>query len=1090
MQYVQVTNTDITTDTTPDANDTFPKPKNQKPRIKASTSFLNPEESKEIQNLGWKIPHTSFIPSIIGRYPLTSFLLTFLIAVLPISILVFQFFAGEVYLSLSQDLISYDQNNIQSIRYDSLKQAGIDNNRDQNEQTRRRTLLQTNANVQTNIEPDERAMLWVYDSGIKGNAFSASHIRRIRQFEKDFESLDGFNQYCYDEQCPGFISPTRFFYPSSWDDRLAEEVVYLLQAEGAAQNTNLIVKCRRREPEDIQYCDQRIRDMPSYQYEQATRIVTILDDLIPRWDGKAQQIVKNVQGMADFIAAVRSVNAYRYIIEGYAEKTFNTTNPTSTLTRSTLILEKYARLPASATGDPPPSFTEFLKQPNTRAFIEENINPSDKSKKYYLLEKEVTEKIETLLINDVVMGLVSFAIVFVYIWFSFQSMFLAVTGTLQVVLAVPIAVAIYSTMFGYTYQAPLNSLIVFVAAAVGVDDLFVFVGYWNASLQAGPGVVSKINKRMEWTWRRSILSMGVTSFSTALSFFASCLSPLTSICSFGLISGISILADYFLVNTVFATAILLYAMYWEKQSNTTSSKKTLTQQAMQWYRENHWGAMPGDALRNTFDVFGKIWSVILFTWEKYITSKQARVITILATTLWLILASITVAGLDTASSAMQYLRPQNPLQRAADALVDNFHVSSTTPSATIFFVYGIKNINRKNVNFLKNISYIGTPEFDLEPIPDQSTPRHTNCGNAINNKIKQVSRYVYESQDANITSLFRYEETGDPVILGIYPSSQFSTSPTYEAAKEPMDKVTGYNGTHYTHLVIAIPTPDLLPRVSYPRNTILPKYESYNKIADMIDEDNSIRNACEMRIDSSFHIVASDQHFVFMETQRIFKTTFVQGVAAGFGIALALTLVTTRFNLFVTFCAAVSVAATIISVIAFVGFFGWEIGVIEGALFTALSGFAVDYTIHLSIHVSHTSNQKEEEEDDDDNLTDTEGSNTKRDKVPLLLPTIVKKDKTDENKFIITLPKNPFKQSNTNKHNTLHEHKIKHLVEAFDTIGKSNVNAAVTSILACIPMFMFCYITVFTKFAFFLIMTSTFSIIFSATIFPALYLLV
>ena len=87
-------------------------------------------------------------------------------------------------------------------------------------------------------------------------------------------------------------------------------------------------------------------------------------------------------------------------------------------------------------------------------------------------------------IGDVILGIVTqdallalFSLAFVFFWLRIntRSWFLAYVGLLEIFFSIPIAWFIFTVVFQIEYFATLNSLALFVVAAIGADDIFIFM---------------------------------------------------------------------------------------------------------------------------------------------------------------------------------------------------------------------------------------------------------------------------------------------------------------------------------------------------------------------------------------------------------------------------------------------------------------------------------------------------------------------------------------------------------------------------------------------------------------------------------------
>ena len=101
-----------------------------------------------------------------------------------------------------------------------------------------------------------------------------------------------------------------------------------------------------------------------------------------------------------------------------------------------------------------------------------------------------------------------------------------------------------------------------------------------------------------------------------------------------------------------------------------------------------------------------------------------------------------------------------------------------------------------------------------------------------------------------------------------------------------------------------------------------------------------------------------NQKFIFMNTQKIYRTSAVQGALIGVGIAFVVLFLCTQ-NVLIAGFASLSILFVLISVIGTVTMIGWELNTIVAILITILAGFSVDYVVHLAyaFKTAHGSNE-------------------------------------------------------------------------------------------------------------------------------------
>lgn len=177
---------------------------------------------------------------------------------------------------------------------------------------------------------------------------------------------------------------------------------------------------------------------------------------------------------------------------------------------------------------------------------------------YYFMGTLIFDIIIDILVSDGLKAVLSFVAVFFYLRLMIGSWFLAAVGMLEIFMSLPLAWFFFSYVLGIKYFSTLNSLCIFIVAAIGADDIFVFMDAYRQSSNKGKGVLQSLEHRMSWVYRRSGQAMAITSATTCSAFLCTIISPLAGTRSFGIFAALVIFFDYILVMTLFCTAVIIY----------------------------------------------------------------------------------------------------------------------------------------------------------------------------------------------------------------------------------------------------------------------------------------------------------------------------------------------------------------------------------------------------------------------------------------------------------------------------------------------------------------------------------------------------
>lgn len=184
---------------------------------------------------------------------------------------------------------------------------------------------------------------------------------------------------------------------------------------------------------------------------------------------------------------------------------------------------------------------------------------------YYFMTAIIGDTIISIVTQDALLAIFSFIFVFFWIRVNTQSWFLAFVGLFEIFFSIPVAWFIFTVVFQIKYFATLNSLAIFVVAAIGADDIFIFMDAYKQS-QYHPELLSDLATRMSWVYRRTGVAMAITSATTCAAFLCTLITPLAGVQSFGVFAAVVIFIDYVLVMSLFCTAVIIYHQRFESRS--------------------------------------------------------------------------------------------------------------------------------------------------------------------------------------------------------------------------------------------------------------------------------------------------------------------------------------------------------------------------------------------------------------------------------------------------------------------------------------------------------------------------------------------
>jgi predicted RND superfamily exporter protein len=156
--------------------------------------------------------------------------------------------------------------------------------------------------------------------------------------------------------------------------------------------------------------------------------------------------------------------------------------------------------------------------------------------------------------------------VWLYLSYHLESLFLGTSCIIQILVSIPISLAIYKIIFGISYFCPLHLFVGIIIMGIGADDIFVFHDQWKHTSHIKV-LKKRIALRLAYAFRKASSAMFVTSCTTAVSFLATTFSPVMPICSFGIFSSLVITVNYILIMIALPNIYLFYERYINKRFN-------------------------------------------------------------------------------------------------------------------------------------------------------------------------------------------------------------------------------------------------------------------------------------------------------------------------------------------------------------------------------------------------------------------------------------------------------------------------------------------------------------------------------------------
>mmetsp|Transcript_2400 Transcript_2400/g.4386 ORF Transcript_2400/g.4386 Transcript_2400/m.4386 type:complete len:1251 (-) Transcript_2400:68-3820(-) len=188
--------------------------------------------------------------------------------------------------------------------------------------------------------------------------------------------------------------------------------------------------------------------------------------------------------------------------------------------------------------------------------LEEAIEKESKDKLRILLipGAAIMEEYLGLLGRDALLSIGSLLMVWFYMWFTFESCFLALCGIFEIIFSLPVAWCILIYVFQkqiFWYQV----LCIYMILGIGADDVFILHDAWVQSAYQAKEISKDPTIRFAWAYRKSFHAMAITSATTCGSFLIGALSPLPQVQGFCIFAAIVVFVDWIFCVTFFASAL-------------------------------------------------------------------------------------------------------------------------------------------------------------------------------------------------------------------------------------------------------------------------------------------------------------------------------------------------------------------------------------------------------------------------------------------------------------------------------------------------------------------------------------------------------
>jgi hypothetical protein len=533
------------------------------------------------------------------------------------------------------------------------------------------------------------------------------------------------------------------------------------------------------------------------------------------------------------------------------------------------------------------------------------------------------------------------------------------------------------------------ALALYIVLAIGADDVFVFMDAYKQSFYKGKDVNESLATRMSWVYRRAGLAMLITSLTTCSAFIASAVaSPIPELQNFGIFAAFVILLDYLFVMTFLCANSILFHNHFEMKPAlccaccgecgectrthpcTAGGCEKLCQfKDLQTTTEKAQAEDQQQAARPTMVRFFED----VFPFNLVVKNAPARAASMLVCVAYLMWALTSATKIRPQTAIENFLPDSHPFQRY-QAIESQFEASTYVETVEINFVWGFDAadpLDQAGVNLIFDADNKGEPNyltgFALSPQGQLAILDACDALEAAN--ATKIELDVETGLSETMTKCFmkgfkayrEYRNLTFPVATAEVDAAVLewledtSSAPPAEArANSAENKFAddvgwvsdGADDAIKIAWVKVRASSRLGVRAFLPAAQLRDYYGDWQGVAAQVNAFTA-----GTALGAAFQVAGvttgTSNKWVYMTLQEAYVRMALTGAGIGLGIATIVLLIATR-NLIVTISCIGTIAAALVCVLGTIVTMGWSLGSNESLCIMILTGFAVDYVVHLA----------------------------------------------------------------------------------------------------------------------------------------------
>ena len=716
---------------------------------------------------------------------------------------------------------------------------------------------------------------------------------------------------------------------------------------------------------------------------------------------------KNLATVLSVLAHIReapSLGAFNGLLNQYFDRNFNVSNPVTRYTKGFYMygaplagfsdyIEETNRAdqdaqyqlwwsnPANPGARGPP------ERPGFRSLYPEG--PSElwpTGQPTILNTKLLLSEILIVLIGDGLRAIAPIILVTLIVWLQTGSLFIALVTITEIILSLTAAIFITSAVLQIKWVAFQNALALYIVLAIGADDVFVFMDAYKQSFYKGNEVNQTLAHRMSWVYRRAGLAMLITSLTTCSAFVAAALSsPIPDLQNFGIFAACVIFLDYALVMSFLCANCIIFHNYFEMKPGlccaccdgcmpnwkcakggcvqlcTFSGLQTTT--VLSQETSKHEGGV--STVKKPAAV---VFFEDTFPFNLVVKNVPTRLTSIFICLACLVAGAISATGIEPQKSAEDFLPENNPFQRY-QTVQSNFESSNFDTTVEINMVWGFRHLdplNQDGVNLIFDADFKGTPNYasGFELTPAAQNAILASCDILHNANATKISIDADTGNSTVMTACFMSAFQRYRIFRGLpFPVPTAAEAATALAAwviENDESVPENARGLEYEDdvgwrridnvLTLAFAKIRAFSKLNTRAFLSAPQTRVYyNAWQAVLAQINTLTESTP--IGSAFQIaglgVGRGNKWIYMTVQEAYVRMAITGAGIGLAIALCVLLLATR-NIIVSIACMFTITSALVCVVGTIVAMGWQLGSNESLCIMVLTGFAVDYVVHLS----------------------------------------------------------------------------------------------------------------------------------------------